>query len=248
MRTAFLSALSQRRALRENERSGFTLIELLVVIAVIALLAAILVPAFSETMVTAGKIDDSARIKNIGQALYSFSMDEQGMIPQAFLSQRATASDTSSGGTKNGHLAWVLRDRLGGTNLQDKQLHPAFASSVWLRRMGASNNTQQWMDTNYNNGIYRYVTHRWQTSINGVTGLFPFPYPGTTEQGKLVRHSIDAVAQPSSTWCLTDADADIRSYMFLADPLHKDIRVTLYWDGSVTKVAVADFFEGGPDP
>jgi len=250
MRHVLNFALTRKRTLRHRKTSGFTLIELLVVIAVIALLAAILVPAFSSTMVTAGKIDDTARIKNIGQALYAFIMDENGMVPQAYLSQRATASDTAQGGDKNGHLAWVLRSHLGGTNLQDKQVHPAFTSSVWLRRMGASNDTQLWMDTNYNNGIYRYVTHRWNTSTNGVSGLFPFPYPGNSnsQTGTLTRHSIDAIAQPSSTWALTDADADIRSYMYLTEPLHKDVRITLYWDGSATKVPVADFHEGGPDP
>jgi len=246
MRYVLRLALSRKRKLRQKKTSGFTLIELLVVIAVIALLAAILVPAFSETMITAGKIDDTARIKNIGQALYAFIMDENGMVPQAYLSQRATASHTAGGGDKNGHLAWVLRAHLGGTNLQDKQLHPAFASSVWLRRMGASNDTQLWMDTNYNNGIYRYVTHRWNTSTNTVTGLFPFPYPGTSSGGTYVRHSIDAIARPSSTWALTDADADIRSYMYLTDPLHKDVRITLYWDGSVSKVPVEDYAEGDP--
>lgn len=248
MRYVIVFALTRKRTLRHRKTSGFTLIELLVVIAVIALLAAILVPAFSETMITAGKIDDTARIKSVGQALYAFIMDENGMVPQAYLSQRATASDTAQGGDKNGHLAWVLRSHLGGTNLQNKQVHPAFTSSVWLRRMGASNDTQLWMDTNYNNGIYRYVTHRWTTSTNTVTGLFPFPYPGTSQGGVLVRHSIDAIAQPSSTWALTDADADIRSYMYLTEPVHKDVRITLYWDGSATKVPVADFHEGGPDP
>lgn len=223
---------------------GFSLVELLVVIAVIAILASILIPSFSSAMRTAAQVDDTARLRNIGAALFSHINEDEGNIPQAYLSQRATASYTSGGGHGAGHLAYVLKDVLGLENLQDRKLNPYFAGNYWLKKIGAgTGNPQQWLDDNYSNGIYRYVTHRWNATVSNTSGLFPFPYPGSIG-GK--RFSLETIPSHSETWTLTDADADIRSYMYLQEPLHGNVRVTLFWDGSVKKVPVEDFAEGDP--
>lgn len=232
-----------------HPKDGFTLVELLVVIAVIGILASILIPSFTHVLKTAARIDDTSRLRNIGAAMFAFANDDGGMIPQAFLSQRCTAHNDARGGEKGGHLAYVLKDILGGKNLAEKELNPHFAGNYWLRKIGAgTSNPQQWLDANESDtGIARYATHRWSISHGTGQVLFPFPFAGTGGSPNYVRFGLEAVPSHSSTWMMTDADTQVRSYFVLEEPLHGDVRVTLYWDGSVHKIPVVDYHEGGPD-
>lgn len=61
--------------------AGFTLIELLVVIAIIAVLAGLLIPAFSSAMENARTTKCISNLRQIGGAMFSFSADNQGNFP-----------------------------------------------------------------------------------------------------------------------------------------------------------------------
>jgi len=247
-------------------RQAFTLIELLVVIAVIAILASILIPSFTHVLTTAAAVDETARQRNIGQAMMSYCMDRKTLIPQLYFHQRATADSTvvdSSDQSQHGHLAWVLKGYLGGSNLQDERINPTFASTYWMKRIEGANgskpntsNPQPWFDAN-RSGCYRYNMNSWEADFNcsGSTSTqwFPFPRPlASNDCGvRQKQFSVDQIDFPASTMMLCEADNTIGLYTtVLPTPAFKDFRVSVFWDASVEKVHIADYqnVSGNPDP
>ena len=78
-------------------RRGFTLIELLVVIAIIAILAAILFPAFAMAKRSAAKTTCTANLKQIGSAILMYA-------------------DQNNGRFYDGHVSWVRDKRFENMN------------------------------------------------------------------------------------------------------------------------------------
>ena len=118
-----------RKAVRgsHGNRERFTLIELLVVISIIAILAAMLLPALSLARERSRRVKCMAHIREIGTALRLYSGDNDAQFPEGnnaeglnkllllnymstnkfFLCPSVTREETPAGALDNGHLDYV---------------------------------------------------------------------------------------------------------------------------------------------
>ena len=78
-----LSEHSPEKTIRRSPQ-GFTLVELLVVIAVLAILAALVMPAYNSVIRRADASKALSQIRIVAQCILAFSADNGGRLPEAF--------------------------------------------------------------------------------------------------------------------------------------------------------------------
>lgn len=64
-----------------NRNGGFTLIEMLVVIAIIALIAALLIPAVNGALLRAKRVKDLSNVREIGRFVHVYASENKGFYP-----------------------------------------------------------------------------------------------------------------------------------------------------------------------
>ena len=110
MNTEIAGSVPQKNSLHTGRR-GFTLIELLVVISIIALLAAILFPAFARVRDNARRSTCQSNLKQLGLAIHQYTQDYDEKMP-IVVSQGADAALCVSTGLgqyngQNNHWGWI---------------------------------------------------------------------------------------------------------------------------------------------
>jgi prepilin-type N-terminal cleavage/methylation domain-containing protein/prepilin-type processing-associated H-X9-DG protein len=139
-------------------RNGFTLIELLVVVAIIALLIAILLPSLSRASEKARTTSCLANLKQISNALYFYTTDNDG-----YVNPRMMVRGTSAGGGPPGYVIqtsgftpaayWSDQILLGqyAANTNGDNMNPQFVEGSVSRRspfMCRSDQSHPWSDAN----------------------------------------------------------------------------------------------------
>jgi len=94
------------------KKKGFTLIELLVVVAIIAILAAMLLPALARARETARRGVCVSNLKQIGLALKMYAQDFDESFPDA----SGVAQPPAGAGEGEGHVIMCFNKLLGYTN------------------------------------------------------------------------------------------------------------------------------------
>src|SRR5213083_1134225 len=100
----------QKRVYRQTilrHPAGFTLIELLVVIAIIAILAAILFPAFAMARENARRASCQSNLKQIGLGIIQYNQDYDDTMPPSYATPINDPYPYGGSGNTNGVWLWM---------------------------------------------------------------------------------------------------------------------------------------------
>ena len=81
--------------MNKNCKKGFTIVELIIVIAVIAILAAVLIPTFSNLIKRANVANDTALVRNLNTALAADGAKQHDTMREALAAANAFGYDVS---------------------------------------------------------------------------------------------------------------------------------------------------------
>ena len=219
-------------------RRGFTLIELLVVISIIALLISILLPALSSARESARAVACLANTRSLGQATVSFSVDNKGNLPWAYLPNPADSSLNA--------IAEYLPNQDSGIWFDCPSaatVNPAAFRSAARGTWGTPKSAWELAGTNNANPFGTdvrggYGMNRWNQGPSSDGRWFT---GGSVEKR---RKQIEDARDPSNvpTWC------DAAWYQFQpndTDPFPADYKTRLAYAGQSINRAVLDRHDDG---
>lgn len=117
--------------MNKNCKKGFTIVELIIVIAVIAILAAVLIPTFSNLIKRANVANDTALVRNLNTALAADGAKQHDTMREALAAANAFGYDVSKINAKadGNEILWdsyndcfVYKDESGINYIPDSQI------------------------------------------------------------------------------------------------------------------------------
>ena len=117
--------------MNKNSKKGFTIVELIIVIAVIAILAAVLIPTFSNLIKRANVANDTALVRNLNTALAADGAKQHDTMREALAAANAFGYDVSKINAKadGNEILWdsyndcfVYKDESGINYIPDSQI------------------------------------------------------------------------------------------------------------------------------
>jgi len=166
--------------IRRSAAKGFTLIELLIVVIIIAILAAIAIPQFSNTSSDAQEAALDANLATVRSAIELYRVQHNNKYPSAALSSGGGTSCTTAGGvagTGDANSDAAFRDQLTGfsnaAGVTCTVSAPGFIYGPYLRTMPnepVTNSAALAIVTAANAGEPDAATGGWR--FNNVTGKF----------------------------------------------------------------------------
>lgn len=191
-------------------KRGFTLIELLLVIVIIAIQAAILVPAVKRALQTAGRTQGMAGLHRFCLSIHVDFFEHDGMLPGPLYGGQGP---TYSRGTPYafGYSLWPYLD-----GSEPKRAASTIGSIYDARRQRGGYRT-----------VYRRNGHVW---VGDNPDFDPFGYPSRNGPS-----SMDTIPAPTTTWMMYDLDPQsipIRPSWFkdLPEEDYHGLNIVLYFD------------------
>ncbi|MBN8526725.1 MAG: type II secretion system protein [Planctomycetes bacterium] len=160
-----------------SPRNAFTLIELLVVISIIAILAAMLLPAIGLVKEGANKMKCGGNLRQVGMAMMVYIGEWEGRLPYH------VDGNGNSRGHEGAWLDYMLADHLGFQVPDNYTANSATGNRVWLCPNGTYRSLKViwggtrtvWVDGGGNAGIYDHE--------NNYEGAFSQPYFDSAADG-----------------------------------------------------------------
>jgi prepilin-type N-terminal cleavage/methylation domain-containing protein len=183
--------LDRSQPLADGSRGGFTLVELLLVIAIIAILAALLLPALSAGPLKSRRIACSNNLKQLELASSLYTADNEGRLAGNVPAIQALATEVT-----NNWIIGNMRVASEATNLdliRSSKFFP-YANNVSIFRCPADGATL--------NGSPKARSY----SMNSWLGSRTMESENYARYRSFTRESELNAAGPARIWCLVDED------------------------------------------
>jgi prepilin-type N-terminal cleavage/methylation domain-containing protein/prepilin-type processing-associated H-X9-DG protein len=218
--------------------AAFTLIELMVVIAIIAILAALLLPALSRGKGYAWRTQCSNNLKQLGTVIQLYADEHGDHLPGPAWQGLYYIYDNSENVYLLYYLATYLSLPKPSATVQkcDVAICPA-SQALWKPQPAVLSTTLQ--------QPLSYLVSISVTNVNDDVVSRPFGYPyhllpsgGTNENTKEIKD----IRSPSTSWAIEDADqmnavSLAQYYTFLPEsPAHGTVRNVIFFDWHVEAV------------